>query len=416
MNTSTRISVPTKLLAVALLGATAATIAWYPEAETAISKLNPPASHTATNPEQSLTAPIVQKRPKIEVVFALDTTGSMGGLIQAAKENIWSIATTMAQADPAPEISIGLVAYRDRGDAYVTRVVDLSSDLDSVYSTLMDFEAAGGGDGPESVNAALYDSIHKISWSQDSDAYRVVFLVGDAPPHMDYQDDVKYPQSLQAANARGIIVNTIQCGEHQDTILPWQQIAQLAGGRYFQVEQSGSAVAVATPFDDRIAALSRSLDETRVYYGNAEQKKKQMAKLKATEKLHRESSAAAQAKRAGFNASGSGKKNFLGEGELVDDVASGRIALEEVAVAELPAPMQAMSPEEQKAVIAEKAQKRQALKEEIRTLSKQRKDFIKKKVEAMETAETSLDYQIFGAVKEQTKDMGITYEADAPSL
>ena len=89
----------------------------------------------------------------------LDTTGSMSGLIHAAQEKIWSIASTLAQAQQAPEISMGLVAYRDRGDAYVTQVVDLDRDLDSMYSKLMDFRAAGGGDGPEAVNEALEAAI-----------------------------------------------------------------------------------------------------------------------------------------------------------------------------------------------------------------------------------------------------------------
>src|SRR5690606_20429378 len=179
----------------------------------------------------------------------LDTTGSMSGLIDSAKEKIWSIATTMAQASPAPEISIGLVGYRDRGDDYVTKVVDLSRDLDSMYATLMDFAADGGGDGPESVNQALDEAIHNMSWSQDPTSYKVAFLVGDAPPHMDYQDDGKYPEILQSAVARGIVVNTIQCGSMSETAGHWQRIAALGNGRYFQVEQAGSAVAIDTPFD-----------------------------------------------------------------------------------------------------------------------------------------------------------------------
>ena len=112
---------------------------------------------------------------------------------------------------------MGLVAFRDRGDAYITRVYDLSNDLDQMYASLMDFRAQGGGDGPESVNQALYDSIYKISWSQDEDVYRVVFLVGDAPPHMDYPDDIKYPATLAEAQRRGIVVNTIQSGQHEYT-------------------------------------------------------------------------------------------------------------------------------------------------------------------------------------------------------
>ncbi len=81
-----------------------------------------------------------------------------------------------------------------------------------MYATLMQFAADGGGDGPEDVNQALHDAIQKVSWSTDQSAYKVVFLVGDAPPHMDYQDDVKYPEIVAAAAAKGIVVNTIQCG------------------------------------------------------------------------------------------------------------------------------------------------------------------------------------------------------------
>jgi Mg-chelatase subunit ChlD len=199
-------------------------------------------------------------RRAIEVVFVLDTTGSMSGLIAAAKEKIWSIASTMAQADQAPIIRMGLVAYRDRGDAYVTRVVDLSSDLDTMYATLMDFAAEEGGDTPESVNEALGDAIDRISWSQGSSTYKVVFLVGDAPPHMDYSQDRQYPEILAAATERGIVVNTIQCGGMPETTQTWTEIARLGHGRYFQVEQAGSAFAIATPFDAELARLSAELD------------------------------------------------------------------------------------------------------------------------------------------------------------
>ncbi len=153
-----------KIITIALFLFTAATVIGYPLFK---DKTN--------NPIDTLTTILPQAdKARIEVVFVLDTTGSMSGLIQAAKEKIWSIASTMASAQSAPEIKMGLVAYRDRGDDYVTRVVDLSSDLDSMYATLMDFKAGGGGDGPESVNQALYDAVHKISWSKDQDTYKVV--------------------------------------------------------------------------------------------------------------------------------------------------------------------------------------------------------------------------------------------------
>src|SRR5262245_59887548 len=203
--TTRAVKVKVKMVALGLFLATAATVALVPDR---------PAATVATNPVHPPVKPVAltNERAKIEVVFVLDTTGSMAGLIQAAKEKIWSIATTMASAQPAPEIRMGLVAYRDRGDAYVTRVIDLTTDIDSMYAKLMDLQAEGGGDGPESVNEALAKAVNAESWSQDGSTYKLIFLVGDAPPHMDYQDDVKYPQTLELAGKKGIIVNTIQCG------------------------------------------------------------------------------------------------------------------------------------------------------------------------------------------------------------
>lgn len=169
-----------KIIAIAIFALTAATVIYYPTVRgNPTHGVTPPGLHVLPPVTQHITVPVVV--PKIEVVFVLDTTGSMSGLIQAAKDKIWSIASTMVSAQPAPEISMGLVAYRDRGDAYVTKIVDLSIDLNSVYAALIDFTAAGGGDGPESVNQALTDAIREISWSQDGDSYQVVFLVGDAP-------------------------------------------------------------------------------------------------------------------------------------------------------------------------------------------------------------------------------------------
>src|SRR3954452_17304987 len=88
-------------------------------------------------------APPAEKKPQVEVVFCLDTTGSMGGLIEAAKQKIWSISNQIAGGKPTPMLKVGLVAYRDKGDAYVTKVFDLSDDLDAVHATLKGFRPEG---------------------------------------------------------------------------------------------------------------------------------------------------------------------------------------------------------------------------------------------------------------------------------
>jgi Mg-chelatase subunit ChlD len=367
-----------------------------------------------TSPANADTDSIAQQaaqKPKIEVVFVLDTTGSMSGLINAAKEKIWSIASTMAQAQTAPEIKMGLVAYRDRGDAYITQTIDLSKDLDSMYAKLMDFQARGGGDGPESVNQALYDAVHKMSWNQDDNTYKVVFLVGDAPAHMDYQDDVKYPETVKIAGDKGIVINAIQSGNNRATTQNWQQIANLGQGNYFQVSQSGNAVAIATPFDADLARLSAELDTTRVYYGNAEDKRKQSAKVAASSKLYAESSTESQARRAAFNTSSSGKGNFLGEKELVEEVISGKAELADISSDELPSEMKVMAPAAQQEFIKEKAETRQRLQSEIRQLSEKRDSYLKEKVAASGTAKDSLDVQIFEAIQKQSASIGLVYDA-----
>jgi Mg-chelatase subunit ChlD len=403
----------TKLIALALFAATASMVALYPTGQGAGVVDTPP-----DDPAQVVLPPVdltANERPLVEVVFVLDTTGSMSGLIQTAKDKIWSIASTMASAQPAPEIRMGLVAYRDRGDAYVTDVVDLSRDIDSIHATLMDFEADGGGDGPESVNQALHDAIDRISWSQDPKAYQVVFLVGDAPPHLDYQDDVPYPESIAAARAKGITVNAIQCGEDATTTAHWQRIAQLGDGNYFRVEQGGGAVAIATPYDRKLAELSAKLDKTRLYYGTAEEKETQARKEAATDKLHAGSTLESRARRAAFNATDAGKSNLLGEKDLVEDVASGRVDLSTIPQAALPAPLQDMAPEDRQAVIAATGERRKALSEEIQALAVQRDTYLKQQVAEQGGAKDSLDHKLYGAIREQAGAKGLRYDGDSPA-
>ena len=390
-----------KLLGIALFGLTLAAIVYYPQLSAKNIQVDPPINHHIT------------ANPRIDVVFVLDTTGSMGGLLQTAKEKIWSIATTMASAQQTPEIRIGLVAYRDRGDSYVTKIVDLSDDLDSVYAKLMDFEANGGGDTPESVNKALYDAVHNMSWSQQDQAYQVIFIIGDAPPHMDY-NEVRYPQIVAPALEKGIVINTIQCGEIPSAIEPWTQIASLGHGIFFQVEQAGGSVAYTTPFDEQIADLSAKLDDTRLYYGTEEEKEKMRGKVAATDKLHAGASLASRARRGVFNVSAGGRTNLLGDNELVSAVASGSIDLNELDEDALPEALKPMARAEQEAFVAELAEERADLQRQIRELSQDRDGYLAKKVDAAGGLKDSLDQKIYDAVKEQAGEAGLKYE-DGPA-
>src|SRR5262249_36879721 len=122
---------------------------------------------------------------------------------------------------------------------------------------------------PESVNQALNEAVTKLSWSKDPNVLKIIFLVGDAPPHMDYPDDVKYPETIQLAAKAGIIINTIQCGNFAQTVSFWQGIARMSEGEYVQIDQSGGMTAIATPVDSELARLSMELSRTVVPYGDS---------------------------------------------------------------------------------------------------------------------------------------------------
>src|SRR5262249_11486688 len=235
-------------------------------------------------------------KPKVEGVFCLDTTGSMGGLIEGAKQKIWSICNPIANRKPVPHLKVGLVAYRDRGDNYVTKVFELSDDLDAVHGQLKGFQAQGGGDGPESVNQALDDAIHKIKWSTDKKTLRIIFLVGDAPPHMDYADDVKYPETCKKACEKDIIINTVQCGTDPDCTRCWKDIAVKAEGSFVAIPQDGGVAAVATPYDEKLAKINKELVGTTLVYGRGPGRDMDTRKRAEAEALPR----AAAADRAGF--------------------------------------------------------------------------------------------------------------------
>jgi len=388
----------TKFFAIVLFTLTLGVLVYYPQLFARTSAVSPPVNHHVT-----------LNKPRVDVVFVLDTTGSMGGLIQTAKDKIWSIATTMASAQPTPEIRIGLVAYRDRGDVYETRLVDLSDDLDSVYAALMDFQADGGGDTPESVNKALYDAVHQMSWSQQDQAYQVIFLIGDAPPHMDY-NEAQYPAIVADALDRGIVINTIQCGEIPTTVAPWTQIASLGHGNFFQVEQAGGSVAYTTPYDEKIAKLSEKLDKTRLYYGSREEKARMKEKVAATDKLHAGSSVESRARRAVFNTAAGGRANQLGKNELVDAFASGEVKLDEIEAEELPEALKPMAPAEQQVYLSALVDERDDLQRQIRDLSSDRDGYLAKKVEEAGGMKDSLDNKIYEAVKEQAGKAGLEYD------
>jgi Mg-chelatase subunit ChlD len=351
------------------------------------------------------TTPTRQSKPRIEVCFVLDTTGSMGGLIEGAKQKIWSIANEMISAKPTPELKLGLIGYRDRGDEYVVKSFSLTDDIDSIYGHLRDFQAAGGGDTPESVNEALDEAIHKMSWSSDKRVLKVIFLVGDAPPHMDYPNSPKYPDLCREAAKKDLIINTIQCGEMAETKPIWQEIARLSEGSYVGISQTGNVAVISTPMDKELSQLNERMGATLIPYGNSKLQAEVHAKFAAA----KAAPVSAMADRLTYN-SKTGRA-MQGSGELVDALNAKTVKLEDVDKKDLPADLQKLDREELQERVAKAREERANLQKQIVELSKKREAYIQSENKrlAAEGKGDSFDQKVAETLHAQAAKKGISY-------
>lgn len=342
-------------------------------------------------------------RPKVDLVFVLDTTGSMSGLLAGAKAKIWELARRAQQGKPAPEVRVGLVAYRDVGDEYVTKVLELTPDLDRVYANLTDLQAAGGGDTPEHVLKGLHDAMEKMPWSEDPNAVKLVYLVGDAPPHEDYDDGITRESVLRAAAQKGVRISAIRCGNALETLAAFTQIAQPTDGDVATIEQTGGVVAAAaTPYDDTLAKLNAELVATEVRYGSdaerAEADKVVEANLAAP--------AAAQAERATFY--GARAAAAVGGATKKDLVSATPAAVAAIPDSQLPEAMRKMSPAERVRYIEEQRKKREEVLAKVRAASAERDRYLKK-APAPAAAKPSFDSKVFDSLKKAAAKKDLAY-------
>lgn len=360
---------------------------------------------TATLPAKTPEPKEKQEKPRIEVCFVLDTTGSMGGLIEGAKQKIWSIANEIVSAKPTPQLKLGLIGYRDRGDEYVVKSFKLTDDIDAIYANLRAFEAGGGGDTPESVNEALAEAIEKMPWSNDRSVLKIIFLVGDAPPHMDYANGPKYPELCRAAARKDLIINTIQCGNMAETTTIWQEMARLSEGSYVAIAQSGNVAVVATPMDEQLGKLNKEIGATLIPYGDKDLRSAVSAKQAVAESAP----AAAVADRLNYNAKTG--KGVQGGGELIDSLASNEVKLEAIDQKQLPAEWQKLSEKEVKNRVEKTRTERTALQKQIEEVSKKRDAFIQAENKRLAAAGRgdSFDEKVAETLRQQAARKGISY-------
>jgi len=167
----------------------------------------------------------------LDMVFILDTTGSMGEEIERLKATIEIIRDNLDLATPRPQLRFGLVLYRDREDEYVTRSFPLTADLKQFQSYLAKADADGGGDTPEDLESALAAALDsRMGWNPKG--ARLVFIITDAPAHT-YEDGIPYNESVERARSQAIRIHSIGTGGLTiDGEYQLRQISQRSRGKY----------------------------------------------------------------------------------------------------------------------------------------------------------------------------------------
>jgi hypothetical protein len=179
------------------------------------------------------------RKVRIDIAICLDSTGSMGDEIDVVKSKLRDMVTRISSGSPKPDVRFGIVTYRDRGDEYVTKKWNFSRDMEKVRNDIATIQADGGGDGPESVNEGLHVAVEELDWDTAPGVERLIYLIGDAPPHF-YADDYAWRDEVKAALTRRISIHTVGCSGINDygaddggsALTVWQEMARRTEGRF----------------------------------------------------------------------------------------------------------------------------------------------------------------------------------------
>ncbi len=344
--------------------------------------------------------------PRVQLAILLDTSGSMEGLIQQAKTQLWKIVNEFISArqnGQTPFVEVALYEYGNdgikKGKNWVRQIQPLTRDLDKVSQELFALRTNGG---EEYCGAAIQRAMADLAWDSSTNTYKAIFIAGNEPFT---QGPVDVRESCKTAIAKGVIVNSIHCGnEKEGRDGQWHTGPALADGKFMNIDQNQAVAHVEAPQDAEIAKLNEELNHTYVWYGrNAEMKRQNQAAQDAN--AFREEKSGAAVQRAAAKASAN---YYQADADLVDAAKEKSFDLAKVKEEELPAEMKSLKPEERQAYVEGKAKQRADIQKKILDLTKQRETYVAEKMKA--EGKKTLDTAVAEAIREQAGKKRITWE------
>lgn len=311
----------------------------------------------------------------IDLVIALDTSGSMEGLLDSTRARLWDIVNAAAEKDPNARIRVGLVTFGSPGVAgpeqgFVKVRSDLTSDLDSLYGKVMALQTDGG---EEFVGWTLDTAVNQLSWSSRKGSAKIIFIAGNESADQ-ARESHDFRTVTAQAKERGIVVNALFAGNADQGVRErWADVAKAGGGFYSAIDQQAGTHQIATPQDQKLVELNEALNKTYVGYGaRAEEGKANQIAQDANAMRMGGSSAASRAavkSRSAYDNS---------SWDIVDGVQKGRVDLAAAPAAALPEPLRELEAEERQQYVEQLASERERLKQEIDKVNDERTRYLRK--------------------------------------
>ncbi len=355
--------------------------------------------------------PETQKRP-VDLVICLDTSGSMQGLIESAKQKLWGIVNDLALAEPTPELRVALLTYGNDGhnpeNGWVNIESGLTEDLDLISQKLFALTTNGG---TELVARVIHNSLTKLAWHPSADALKLIVVAGNESADQDRE--MPFREVCKQTISQGIMINSIYCHYNSDdpTVeLGWREVAKLADGQYAAIDHDNGTVVIATPFDDQLADLSTATNATYIPIGTNGQR------AWANQTAQDANAASLNSAAAASRAQTKGSAIYVCSWDLVDAFNLKNLKIEDVKKEDLPENMQEMTVQERTAYVNEMSQKRAGIRKQINELNDKRLAFITEEMKKQNLDDSkSFDNAIRKAVREQAAAKGFTFKEKTAS-
>ena len=341
----------------------------------------------------------------VQLAILLDTSNSMDGLIDQAKSQLWKIVNEMSRSKKGGEsINLYVALYEYGNDnlsaeeGFVRLITPLTNDLDKISEELFNLQTNGGS---EYCGTVISEAVKDLKWTEDTEELKIIFISGNEPFT---QGNFDYRIACRDAISKGIIINTIYCGGYDEGVQTnWKDGADLADGKYVNIDQNQEIVHIDTPYDNELVLLGQKLNDTYIafgYYGNKFKKRQKEQDMNAGNLAPE-----VLAERTVTKGSGQYKNESW---DLVDADKEGTVKLDELEEDALPEEMKDMSVEERKEYVQQKAKEREHIQNKINKLDKQRRDYMAEKL--TEGQGNSLDAVMLKIIREQAAEKDYKFE------